>query len=280
MAIVGLPDKAVSEARERVRSALIASGLALPARRITVNLAPADLPKEGSHYDLPIALGLMAAIGAIPPDALSGFTVLGELGLDGSIAAVAGVLPAAIGANAREEGLICPASCGAEAAWASPELQIVAANSLIQIANHFKGTQVLSRPSNDVEPITRRIRCKEVGDGCFVSLGSGEEFNRPFGDALFSDMDISPRLGFVDELPLQDKGNWLICAFCSCGELGGLFIAGKGIVVVAAIGLIRRAALRMAPYAIFEDFVPNVAAAGLGSRRIGADEVWIKYGGM
>ena len=148
--IVGLPDKAVSEARERVRSALIASGLALPARRITVNLAPADLPKEGSHYDLPIALGLMAAIGAIPPDALSGFTVLGELGLDGSIAPVAGVLPAAIGANSREEGLICPAPCGAEAAWASPDIQIVAANSLIQIANHFKGTQVLSRPTPKV----------------------------------------------------------------------------------------------------------------------------------
>ena len=84
--IVGLPDKAVSEAKERVRAALVASGLALPARRITVNLAPADLPKEGSHYDLPIALGLMAAIGAIPHDALSSFTVLGELGLDGSIA--------------------------------------------------------------------------------------------------------------------------------------------------------------------------------------------------
>src|SRR6201994_3567693 len=149
-AIVGLPDKAVSEARERVRSALIASGLALPARRIIVNLAPADLPKEGSHYDLPIALGLMAAIGAIPPDALSGFTVLGELGLDGSIAPVAGVLPAAIGANARDEGLICPATCGAEAAWASPDIQIVAANSLIQIANHFKGTQVLSRPQPKV----------------------------------------------------------------------------------------------------------------------------------
>jgi len=92
--IVGLPDKAVSEAKERVRAALVASGLALPARRITVNLAPADLPKEGSHYDLPIALGLMAAIGAVPHDALSGFTVLGELGLDGSIAAVAGVLRA------------------------------------------------------------------------------------------------------------------------------------------------------------------------------------------
>jgi magnesium chelatase family protein len=145
--VVGLPDKAVSEARERVRAALIASGLALPARRITVNLAPADLPKEGSHYDLPIALGLMAAIGAIPPDALAGFTVLGELGLDGSLAAVAGVLPAAIGANARGEGLICPAACGPEAAWASPEMEIVAAGSLIQLANHFKGTQVLSRPA-------------------------------------------------------------------------------------------------------------------------------------
>ena len=156
-AIVGLPDKAVSEARERVRSALIASGLALPARRITVNLAPADLPKEGSHYDLPIALGLMAAIGAIPPDALSGFTVLGELGLDGSIAPVAGVLPAAIGANARDEGLICPAACGAEAAWASPDLEIVAASSLIQIANHFKGTQVLSRPQPKVQEASSHL---------------------------------------------------------------------------------------------------------------------------
>src|SRR6266487_1408562 len=144
--VVGLPDKAVSEARERVRAALVASGLALPARRITVNLAPADLPKEGSHYDLPIALGLMAAISAIPADALSGFTVLGELGLDGSIAAVAGVLPAAIGANGRGEGLICPAACGAEAAWASPEMEIIAAASLIQLANHFRGTQVLARP--------------------------------------------------------------------------------------------------------------------------------------
>jgi len=144
--IVGLPDKAVSEAKERVRAALIACGLALPARRITVNLAPADLPKEGSHYDLPIALGLMAAIGAIPHDALTSFTVLGELGLDGSIAAVAGVLPAAISANGRGHGLICPYACGSEAAWASPEIEIVAAQSLIQIANHFKGTQVLARP--------------------------------------------------------------------------------------------------------------------------------------
>jgi magnesium chelatase family protein len=151
--VVGLADKAVSEARERVRAALIASGLALPARRITVNLAPADLPKEGSHYDLPIALGLMAAIGAIPHDALAGFTVLGELGLDGSIAPVAGVLPAAIGANTRSEGLICPGACGAEAAWASPEMEIIAASSLIQLANHFRGTQVLSRPQPKIREV-------------------------------------------------------------------------------------------------------------------------------
>ncbi len=154
--IVGLPDKAVSEAKERVRAALVASGLALPARRITINLAPADLPKEGSHYDLPIALGLMAAIGAIPQDAIAGFTVLGELGLDGGIASVAGVLPAAIGANARGQGLICPAACGPEAAWASPEIEIVAAQSLIQLANHFKGTQVLTRPQPKIRETRRR----------------------------------------------------------------------------------------------------------------------------
>src|SRR5687768_14868383 len=152
--IVGLPDKAVTEAKERVRAALVASGLALPARRITVNLAPADLPKEGSHYDLPIAIGLMAAIGALPSDAATGFTVLGELALDGSVAAVAGVLPAAIGANARSEGLICPAACGPEAAWASPEMEIIAASSLIQLANHFKGTQVLTRPKPGIREET------------------------------------------------------------------------------------------------------------------------------
>lgn len=145
--VVGLPDKAVAESRERVRAALIASGLALPAKRITVNLAPADLPKEGSHYDLPIALGVMAAIGALPTDALDGFTVLGELALDGTLTAVAGVLPAAIAANERGHGLICPAPCGAEAAWASRDIEILAPRSLIQLANHFKGTQVMARPA-------------------------------------------------------------------------------------------------------------------------------------
>ncbi|MEP0509895.1 MAG: YifB family Mg chelatase-like AAA ATPase, partial [Aurantimonas coralicida] len=144
--IVGLPDKAVAESRERVQAALHASGLSMPPKKVTVNLAPADLPKEGSHYDLPIALGLMAALGAIPSDALAGYVVLGELSLDGMTTAVAGALPAAMGANAIGLGLICPAESGAEAAWASQDMDIVAARSLIQIANHFRGTQIIARP--------------------------------------------------------------------------------------------------------------------------------------
>jgi magnesium chelatase family protein len=148
--VVGLGDKAVAESRERVRSALVATGLSLPAKRITVNLAPADMPKEGSHYDLPIALGVMAAIGAIPSDALDGYVVLGELALDGSLSPVAGVLPAAVAANARGYGLICPAASGSEAAWASSEISILAPRSLIQLANHFQGTQVMARPEPSI----------------------------------------------------------------------------------------------------------------------------------
>ena len=150
MQIVGLPDKAVAESRERVQAALHATGLALPPKRVTVNLAPADLPKEGSHFDLPIALGLMAALGAIPADALAGYVVIGELNLDGTIAAVAGALPAAIAANASGRGLICPAESGPEAAWAGAEVDILAPRSLIALANHFRGTQVLSRPDASV----------------------------------------------------------------------------------------------------------------------------------
>ncbi|MFB2552549.1 YifB family Mg chelatase-like AAA ATPase [Ensifer soli] len=146
MQIVGLPDKAVAESRERVQAALHASGLALPARKVTVNLAPADLPKEGSHFDLAIALGLMSALGAVPADALERYLVIGELGLDGTVAAVSGALPAAIAANALGKGLICPAPSGPEAAWAGGALDILAPASLIALANHFRGTQILSRP--------------------------------------------------------------------------------------------------------------------------------------
>lgn len=146
MHIVGLPDKAVAESRERVQAALHASGLALPAKKVTINLAPADLPKEGSHFDLPIAIGLMAALGAIPSDILDKYVVIGELALDGTISPVAGALPAAIGANMLDRGLICPEACGSEAAWAGADLDILAPRSLISIANHFRGTQVLTCP--------------------------------------------------------------------------------------------------------------------------------------
>jgi magnesium chelatase family protein len=143
--VVGLPDKAVAESRERVRAALGALGLALPPRRITVNLAPADLLKEGSHFDLPIALGLLIAMGVLPRDELGGYTALGELGLDGGLAPVAGVLPAALHAAALERGLICPAAQGGEAAWAAG-VEVLAPASLLALINHFKGTQVLTPP--------------------------------------------------------------------------------------------------------------------------------------
>lgn len=143
--IVGLPDKAVAESRERVRAALGAIGLALPPKRITVNLAPADLPKEGSHFDLPIALGILVAMEALPSDTLEGFLVLGELGLDGGIGAVPGVLPAALAASGEELGLICPAATGGEAAWAQ-NIEIVAPENLLMLINYLKGQQQLTPP--------------------------------------------------------------------------------------------------------------------------------------
>lgn len=143
--VVGLADKSVSEARDRVRAAFVSLGLHMPGKRITINLAPADLPKEGAHYDLPIAIGLLAAIGAIPPDAIDGFAAIGELSLDGTICAVPGALPAAVMANSHGLGLICPEPNGAEAAWAG-DLPLLAPQTLVQLINHFKGTQVLSRP--------------------------------------------------------------------------------------------------------------------------------------
>jgi magnesium chelatase family protein len=144
--VVGLPDKAVAEARERVRAALSAMGLSLPAKRLLINLAPADQVKEGSHFDLPMALAVLGTMDILPPEELGGYAALGELSLDGSVVAVAGVLPAAMAAAEREWGLICPASQGPEAAWAA-NLEILAAPDLMSLINHFRGTQVLSPPA-------------------------------------------------------------------------------------------------------------------------------------
>lgn len=143
--IVGLADKAVGESRERVRAALTGLGLSLPPKRVLVNLAPADIAKEGSHYDLPVALAVLAAMDVISRDDLSGHAALGELSLDGGINPVAGVLPAALGASARDLGLICPAEQGGEAAWAG-RIEVLAAPSLQALLNHFRGTQLLSPP--------------------------------------------------------------------------------------------------------------------------------------
>lgn len=143
--LVGLPDKAVTESRERVRAALTGLGLSLPPKRILVNLAPADILKEGSHFDLPIALALLAAMDIIPKEDAAGYAALGELSLDGSIVPVAGVLPAALGASARDLGLICPAAQGGEAAWAG-RIEVLAAPDIHSLLNHFKGVQHLSPP--------------------------------------------------------------------------------------------------------------------------------------
>jgi len=143
--VVGLPDKAVGESRERVHAALGAIGLSLPPKRITVNLSPADLPKEGSHYDLPIALGLLAAMGAIDAETLVGYVAVGELALDGRIAPSPGVLLAALHASSRDLGLICPAAQGSEAAWAG-DVEVIAAPDLVSLINHLRGSAVLTPP--------------------------------------------------------------------------------------------------------------------------------------
>jgi len=141
--IVGLPDKAVSEARERVRSALSAMAIALPSKRITVNLSPADLPKEGSHFDLPIAMALLAALEIVPSEDVSETVALGELSLSGDLVPVIGALPAAMAAAEEERRLLCPAGCGPEAAWVGGA-EVIAPRSLSEVIRHFTGQSVLS----------------------------------------------------------------------------------------------------------------------------------------
>ncbi len=143
--VVGLPDKAVNESKERVGAALAAMGLSLPPKRITINLSPADLPKEGSHYDLPIALALLGAMGVTDAEQLGDFLAVGELALDGRIVASPGVLLAALHASSEELGLICPAVQGSEAAWASG-VPVVPAPNLVSLLNHLKGVQQLPQP--------------------------------------------------------------------------------------------------------------------------------------
>ena len=144
--IVGLPDKAIAESKERIRAALQSIGMQLPPKRIVINLAPADLLKEGSHFDLPIALGILAVMGVVPKEKLKSYIVMGELGLDGSILSVNGVLPVAVSATKSNLGIICPFDCGTEAAW-SQSTDIIAAPNLVSLINHLKGSETLPSPT-------------------------------------------------------------------------------------------------------------------------------------
>ena len=172
--VVGLPDKAVSEARDRVRTALSSMAIALPSKRITINLSPADMPKEGSHFDLPIALSLLAALEIIPRDAVEGTTSLGELSLDGSLVPVIGALPAAMAAAEEDHTLLCPKESGAEAAWVDA-VQVIGAASLADVVRHYTGqsplapsvpgevtAQALGRDLRDVKGQERAKRALEI----------------------------------------------------------------------------------------------------------------------
>ena len=176
--VVGLPDKAVAESRERVRAALYALGLAMPLERVTINLAPADMAKEGSHYDLPIALALLAAMDAAPAAALEEWVAIGELALDGALLPVAGALPAAMNALARERGLICAAGNGPEAAWAGG-VDVLAPATLLSLLNHFKGVATLSPPKpapprRTAQPLDLRdVRGQETAKRALETAAAG-----------------------------------------------------------------------------------------------------------
>ncbi|WP_267381037.1 MULTISPECIES: YifB family Mg chelatase-like AAA ATPase [unclassified Sphingomonas] len=176
--VVGLGDKAVGESRERVRGAIAAMGLALPPKRIAVNLSPADLPKEGSHFDLPIALALLGAMGIVDVETLADYVVVGELGLDARIAPSPGVLLAALHASAEGKGLVCPAAQGSEAAWAG-SIEVVAAPDLLGLINHFKGHGLLRPPepgeADDVVhgPDLRQVKGQETAKRALEIAAAG-----------------------------------------------------------------------------------------------------------
>jgi len=176
--LVGLGDKAVGESRERVRGAIAAMGLALPPKRIAVDLSPADLPKEGSHFDLPVALGLLAAMGVVDAEALADYVIVGELTLDGRIAPSPGVLLAALHAAEMGKGLICPAAQGSEAAWAA-SVNVLAAPDLLGLINHLKGHGLLAAPRpGDVEtvgggPDLRQVRGQETAKRALEIAAAG-----------------------------------------------------------------------------------------------------------
>lgn len=161
--IVGLADKAVNESKERIKACFQSLGFSMPCQRITINLAPADLQKEGSHYDLPIALALMGEMGLIHKDDLEHYTILGEIRLDGTLSNILGVLPATVHALEKNRGIIIPKSCFNEARWAGSQ-DVIAADNIIEIINHFKGTQVLQLSLSTPKIPKQKYFAKDLAD--------------------------------------------------------------------------------------------------------------------
>lgn len=162
MTLVGLPEAAVKESRERVRSALTTSGFEFPLRRITLNLAPADLPKEGGRFDLPIALGLLIASGQLPPESLTGIECAGELALDGHLRPVTGMLPFALATRRAGRKVIVPEANAAEAALAGG-LEVIPARHLMDVVAHLAG-QTLIAPYQPQEPAPSLIEIADLAD--------------------------------------------------------------------------------------------------------------------
>lgn len=226
--IVGLADKTIAESRERVRAALLSIGLSLPAKKILVNLAPADLIKEGSHFDLAIACGLIAALGILPYDEINEYIILGELSLDSTLLSVNGVLPAAIGASMNSKGLICPKVNGREAAWSGNQ-RILAPATLMELINHFKGLQILAKPeiNEATEQPTyadlRDIRGQKIAKRALEITASGGHNLLMFGPPGSGKSMLAQRLPGI--LPSLSNEEILECSMIS--SVAGLIENGK-----------------------------------------------------
>jgi magnesium chelatase family protein len=148
--IVGLADRSIKEATARIEGALAAINLGLPAKKLTVNLAPADLEKAGAHFDLPILCAVLDAMGVLPAKSLSKYVIMGEIGLDASINRASGVLPASIWAADNGLGIICPSDQGSEAKWSGiPD--ILAPRHVMDLINHFRNNQIMPLHNDAVE---------------------------------------------------------------------------------------------------------------------------------
>jgi magnesium chelatase family protein len=168
MTLVGLPDTALREARDRIRAAIVNSGEEWPQRRITVGLSPASLPKRGSWFDLAIATGILAAADAVPRAAVRGVMFFGELGLDGLLRPVRGVLPAVVAAAEQGFGTVVVAVENAAEAALVPDVRVIAADSLTAVADWLRGTpgmhgEVVPAAESDADERPSALRPARTG---------------------------------------------------------------------------------------------------------------------